>query len=65
MAVGANVSLISTSPAVYAVVAIENDGVERIVARYPSFHRAELRVKRLRAMMSAEREDPTRDKRPI
>jgi hypothetical protein len=54
MAVDYKVSLISTTPAVYAVVAIERDGSERIIGRYQTLHRAELRVKRLHAMMAAE-----------
>jgi hypothetical protein len=54
MTVGYKVSLISTTPAVYGVIAIENDGSERIVGRYQTLRQAELRVKRLEAMLAAE-----------
>jgi hypothetical protein len=64
MTIGYKVSLISTSPETYAVVAIEHDGTERVIARYLSFRRADLRVKRLQAMMEAEGEGPTRDTCP-
>ena len=53
MTVDYKVSLISASPPIYHVIAIENDGTERVVARYLSYHRAELRARRLRAMMAA------------
>jgi hypothetical protein len=48
------ISLISTRPAVYAVIAIGNDGKERTVGRYQTLRAAELRLKRLQAIMAAE-----------
>jgi hypothetical protein len=42
------ISLISTRPAVYAVIAVGNDGKKRTVGRYQTLRAAELRVKRFR-----------------
>jgi hypothetical protein len=51
---GYKVSLISTSPSCYALIAIGSDGKERTVGRYQTLRRAELRMKRLEAVMAAE-----------
>jgi hypothetical protein len=49
------ISLISTRPAVYAVIAIGDDGKERTVGRYQTLRAAERRLKRLQAaIMAAE-----------
>jgi hypothetical protein len=57
MTVDYKVSLISTRPAVYAVIAIGDDGKERTVGRYQTLRQAELRLKRLQAILAAEVEN--------